>query len=305
MTQLTRNTTADWSDPRAWAGRLSDYIQLTKPRITLMVVVTAYVGLAVAAGLGHGPAPWPVIAAALVGTALSCMGAGVLNQVYERDTDARMKRTASRPLPAGRIALPTAALYGALLCLAGVAVLAVWTSPTAALLSSVTIAAYVLIYTPMKRWTPLATVVGAVPGAMPPLIGYTAVAGQLDLPALSLFGILFVWQLPHFLAIAWLYREDYARARLPMLPVVDPEGGSTFRQTVLGCLVLVPMGLAPAWLGVGGRFYVLGSLLAGLLMLAFALALLRRPDASRARRAFLVSLIYLPVVFGLLLVDGP
>ncbi len=305
MTQLTQAKSSlpvgDATDVDvAQSGtRRADYTTLTKPRITLMVVITA------AAGMALAPSPWTwwVMIGMLAGTALSCMGASAMHQVIERSTDGLMRRTRQRPLPAGRLGTPEAAWLGGGLSLAGVAVLAGTTTWLAAMLSAITIVSYAFVYTPMKRRSPTALRVGAVPGAMPPLIGYAAVTGDLGAAAWIVFAIMFVWQVPHFLAIAWLYREDYARAGFPMLPVLDPSGQRTFRQVLIGCLTLVPLGLLPTMLGISGLLYFFTALACGLGFLAFGVALVLRPGRTQARWLFFASLVYLPVVLAVMLVD--
>ncbi|HSD65378.1 MAG TPA: heme o synthase, partial [Vicinamibacteria bacterium] len=220
--------------PRARAA--ADWLALTKPRITAMVVFTALVGFVTAS---PGPVPALLLLAALAGTGLVAAGASVLNQVMERDTDALMQRTRARPLPAGRVGVGQARAYGGLLTVSGLATLVWLSGPLAAAVAFVTWATYLFAYTPLKRRTPLATLVGAVPGALPPVIGWAAARGRLEPGAFILFAILFLWQIPHFLAIAWLYRDDYARGGFPMLPVVDREGRFTARQAVVHSLALL------------------------------------------------------------------
>jgi heme o synthase len=293
------------SPPVTGRATLADYIQMTKPRITLMVVITAFIGFNLATR--HGAAISSdlllTLTFALVGTALACMGSAVLNQVIERDTDALMRRTRNRPLPAGRISARTASWLGLSLACAGVGLLLVTTNSLAAGLAAFTITSYVLLYTPMKRLSHASTIVGALPGALPPVIGYAAATGRLGVEAVLLFSILFLWQLPHFLAIAWLYREEYAAAGLPMLPVIEPDGASTFRQILLGCLTLLPLGLMPTMAGVCGMLYFFGALAAGLVFLAFGVWLVVRKTRAHARMLFFASLIYLPAVFILMLID--
>jgi protoheme IX farnesyltransferase len=280
--------------------RVSDLSQLTKPRITVMVAVTAFIGYQ----LGMASMTLDlVLLATLIGTSLSCMGACVLNQVIERDTDAKMKRTADRPIAAGRMSPATGSLIGVLLSIAGVGLLAAGANGLTALLSATTIVSYVCMYTPLKRVTSVSTIVGAVPGALPPVMGYAAATGRIDLPIVVVFLIMFLWQLPHFLAIAWLYRKDYARAGMPMLPVLDPSGVSTFRQMLLGCLAMLPLGLLPTMLGISGVVYFGGAMLCGLIFLATAIALVMRPTHSRAKWVFYASLVYLPAVLALMMID--
>jgi len=305
MTQLTSPISSatrharNVGDTVGWQ-RLSDFCQLTKPRITLMVGVTAYIGYAIGATPRWS---WQTLLCTLVGVALSCMGASAFNQVQERDLDALMRRTQGRPLPGGRMTVRDATVIALLLCVAGVAVLMVMANLLTAALSLLTIASYTLVYTPLKRISSVSTIVGAVPGALPPVMGYTAAAGHIGVEAWLLFGILFLWQLPHFLAIAWLYREDYARAGVALLPVLDPDGGSTFRQALLGCLALVPLGLLPTMMGVTGVVYFFGSLIAGVVFLGFAVALLIGQTQRHAKAMFYASLVYLPWVYVLFLID--
>jgi protoheme IX farnesyltransferase len=283
------------SAPRAAAA---DWLELTKPRITTMVVFTALVGFAVA---GPGPLWTDLLAAALVGTGLVAAGASVLNQVLERDTDALMLRTRTRPVPSGRILPGEARRFGVLLTAAGLGLLLWRCGPLAAAVALATWASYLFLYTPLKRRTPLATLVGAVPGALPPVIGWAAADASLDPGAFLLFAILFLWQVPHFLAIAWLYRDDYARAGFPMLPVIDREGSFTARQAVLHCLALLLVSLAPFAAGLAGPAYLAGAFLLGVALALFALRLARGRDLVSARGLFLASLLYLPALSSLLL----
>ncbi len=291
-------------------ARLSDLYQLTKLRITVMVAMTASVGFALGVraaplrGLEASAWSWWQLLATVVGTAMSCMGASALNQVCEADADAKMHRTKDRPLPAERISAASATVLGLALGVGGVATLAVLTNPFAAGLSAFTLLSYILIYTPLKRVSSVSTIVGAVPGALPPVIGYAAATGAIGVEAVIVFAIMFLWQLPHFLAIAWLYRDDFARAAFPMLPVLDPTGGSTFRQILLGCMALVPLGLLPAVVGFAGKGYFFGALLAGVAFLGFGVALVIGRTRGHARALFIASLVYLPLVLALMVVDG-
>src|SRR5262245_51767815 len=257
----------------------ADWLELTKPRITLLVVFTALVGFVTASPAS----PWgSLLAAALVGTGLVAAGASAINMVMERDTDALMHRTRSRPIPAGRIRPSDARWFGALLSLSGLALLAGLCNPLAALVAFATWASYLFAYTPLKRRTHLSTLVGAVPGALPPVIGWAAARQSLDGGAFVLFAILFLWQIPHFLAIAWIYREDYARAGLPMLPVLDPDGRLTGRQAVLHSLALLLVSLTPVAAGFGGPVYLGGAVVLGTAMTvaAFRLAVFRTVAAA-------------------------
>ena len=239
------------------------YIELTKPRITWLILMSTGVGYFF--GLNRAvPFNWPLLLHTLVGTGLIASGTAALNQWWERESDALMRRTASRPLPMGLLTARQALWFGIGLSLAGAAELALWVNVLSALLGVFTLAAYLFVYTPMKSRTHLSTVVGALPGAMPPLMGYAAASGVLNREAWSLFFILFVWQFPHFLAIAWMYRDDYARAGIRMLPVVEPDGKSTSRQIILYATTLIPISLLPVMLGMSGTIYLVGALVLGL-----------------------------------------
>jgi len=279
----------------------ADWLELAKPRITSMVVFTALVGFVTASTRS----PWNgVLVAALAGTGLVAAGASVLNQVMERATDALMLRTRSRPIPAGRIRPVDAALYGALLTLAGLATLARLCGPLAALVAFATWASYLFLYTPLKRRTHLATIVGAVPGALPPVIGWAAASSSLEPGAFILFAIVFLWQIPHFLAIAWLYRDDYERGGFPMLPVIDREGRLTSRQAVLHSVALLVVSLSPVAAGLGGPLYLAGALVLGVGLTLAALRLARARSLAAARGLFLASVLYLPALTSLLLVTN-
>jgi protoheme IX farnesyltransferase len=241
----------------------------------------------------------------LFGTALVAAGASSLNQLLERRSDALMRRTENRPLPSGRLHPLEVLALGCILGIAGVAYLAITLQrPMAAGVAAFTFISYVLIYTPLKRHTPLNTLVGAVPGALPPLIGWTAVRGTLDPEALALFFIVFLWQVPHFLSIAWIYRADYARARLRMLPTLDPTGARTGRQMAVYCLALIPVSLTPALLGSAGLIYFIGAVLLGAFFLERTIRFMRRHSDASARRVLWASLVYLPAIFALLVLDG-
>jgi protoheme IX farnesyltransferase len=287
--------------PRSTAASLAaDLWELTKPGITCMVVVTAALGFLVGA---EGPLPLPLFLHAMLGTGLVSAGASALNHLLERETDARMRRTSRRPLPAGRLDPDQVLLFGVTLAVAGLAVLAFLVELLAALLGATALAGYVFVYTPLKRRSSLATVVGAVPGAIPPMMGWAAVRGELDPGSWVLFGILFLWQLPHFLAIAWLCRDDYARAGLPMLTVFDRDGTRTARQAVLYCAALLPVSLLPSALGLAGAVYFLGTLILGLAFLGFCLAFARWLSAASARRLLVASVLYLPALLAIMMID--
>jgi protoheme IX farnesyltransferase len=280
--------------------RVNDYLILTKARITGLVLVTTTVGFVLASSQSID---WGRLAVLLVGVALATGGSAALNQYLEHEIDARMRRTESRPLPAGRMGRRHGLAVGVLLSALGVIWLLVRINPLTGLLALVSSLLYLMVYTPLKTRTPLNTLVGAVPGAIPPVMGWTAVTGRIDVAAWALFGILYLWQFPHFLAIAWMYRDDYARARLPMLPVVDPDGGSTGRQVALYSLALLPVSLIPTVLGLAGSVYFFGALVAGLIFLGFGLAMTVNRERASARRLLLASVTYLPILLALLLVD--
>jgi protoheme IX farnesyltransferase len=290
---------AEASTLAASPSRLGVFLELTKPRITALVLVTAAVGYAVGAGRGLDPFAFVAL---LAGTAMVAGGASALNQYSERELDARMERTRRRPLPSGRMAPGEALGFGLAISIGGLAVLAA-INPLTALLGAVALTSYALLYTPLKRVTSLCTVVGAVPGAIPPLMGWAAARGSLSAGAWALFGILFLWQLPHFLAIGWMYREDYARGGFPMLTVTDPDGASTGRQMMLYSAALVPVTLLAGALASAGVGYLLGALALGILFFAGSARFFRKPSLAAARLLFLVSILYLPIVLGLMVFD--
>jgi heme o synthase len=278
----------------------SAYLELTKPRILLLVLITEALGFFLAS---RGVIVWVPFAISLLGTALSCAGAAALNHYLERDIDALMKRTCKRPLPAGIIEPQRALMFGILLVLAGVTLLVAKINLLAGFLSLLTAFLYVLVYTPLKRVTWLNTLVGAIPGALPPMGGWAAATGTLDTGAWILFLIMFIWQQPHFYSIAWMYREDYARGGLRMLPVVDPDGRSTFRQIILFSVGLIPVSLAPYFLGLSGPVYAIGALLLGLFMLAAGITLSRTHTVADARKLLRASIVYLPILLLLIIGD--
>lgn len=279
---------------------MNDLLVLTKARITMLVLVTAAVGFVL--GSPTGVEMWRLVEM-LFGVAVSASGAAALNQVLERDVDARMDRTAGRPVPAGRIRSGTALAIGVGLSLLGVVWLGVRINLLTAMLSAATIVLYLAVYTPLKRRTSLNTHVGAIPGAIPPVMGWTAATGRIEPGAWVLFGVLYLWQFPHFLAIAWMYRHDYARGELPMLPVVDPQGTATGRQMALYALALLPVSLLPTVLGLAGPVYFFGALTAGLVLLAFSLRMAFSLRRENARRLLLTSVAYMPILLVLLLLD--
>jgi len=280
--------------PAAGRRRLADFVTLTKPEITFNVVITALVGFLAAA---HGAVNLQLLAHTLLGTALVAGGASTLNQWAERDLDAVMRRTVRRPLPAGRLTPRQGLAFGLGLVAGGAAYLALAAGALTSALAAATAAGYLLVYTPLKRVTSLATVVGAVPGAIPPMIGWAAARGRLDAGAWVLFLILFFWQMPHFLALAALYRRDYARAGFRVLPVVDPGGASTARQSVLYALALLVVSLMPTLVGMAGPLYFFGALGLGLGFLVAGTRFALRPEShARASGLFRYSLLYLPAL---------
>jgi len=284
----------------AAGGKLAAFVALTKPRIAVMVLVTVATGFVLGARGGSHPA---TLLFTLLGTGLVAGAASAWNQVWERHRDARMKRTAGRPLPSGRVSAAEATVFGGVLALLGLAILVVGANMAAAGVALATLVLYVFVYTPLKWRTTLNTAVGAVPGALPPVIGWAAATGQLSIEAWSLFLIVFLWQFPHFLAIAWIYRDDYRRGGHKMLPVVDPRGFITGRQSAGYALALVPAGLLPAAIGLAGPYYFAGALALGLFYLVAAVRFWADVDDSAARRLLRASFIYLPAILVLLLLN--
>ena len=280
--------------------RVADFVILAKPRLNLLVLVTTAAGLYLASPEG---VPAAVLLHTLVGTALVAGGAAALNQVWERDTDALMQRTQRRPVASGRLRASEGAWFGLALSAAGLLELAVGVNLLAASVAAFTLGSYVLVYTPIKRRTSLATLIGGVPGALPAVIGWVAATGALTLPAFVLFGIVFFWQMPHFLAIAWLYREDYAAAGIPLLPVLEPDGRRTGRQALLYSAALWPVSLMPALVGLGGGAYVLIATVLGFTLIALSGRFARDRSTGAARRLFLFSITYLPLLLGALVAD--
>lgn len=284
----------------AAGNKVAAYVSLTKPRIVVMVLVTVGVGFLLGA---RGSAHPATLSLTLLGTALVAGGASTLNQWMERARDARMRRTANRALPRGRLGAVEAASFGVGLGLAGTAVLLWGANWLAAAVAVSTLLLYVFVYTPLKPWTTLNTAIGAIPGALPPVIGWAAATETLGIEAFSLFLIVFLWQFPHFLAIAWIYREDYARGGLKMLPGADPQGALTGRQATIYALALIPAGLLPATIGLAGPVYFVGALVLGLLYLVVAIQFWTGVSESTARRLLRMSFFYLPLVLLLLVLN--
>jgi len=276
---------------------LGDVMELVKARLSLLVLITTLVGFL----LGwRGSMNWVLLLATLIGTALCAGGAAALNQWWERDVDARMRRTRNRPLPGRRMQPVDALLFGLFFSLAGIVILGLFTNVRAAFLAFATISIYILVYTPMKRWSSLNTLVGAVPGALPPLIGWVAARGHYDLEGCLLFAVLWFWQMPHFLAIAWMYRDDYEQGGCVMITAHDPDGGATSRQALLYAFCLLMVTLLPALLGFNSPLYFFVALVLGTVFCGFAMNFLMRRDRDSARRLFFSSILYLPLLLGVL-----
>jgi heme o synthase len=277
-----------------------DYLELTKPRLSLLSVLTALAGYYSARPVPSGTK----LVLLMLGTSLAAGGVASLNQWMESDTDARMHRTAMRPIPTGRVAGGSAFVLGALMCIAALFLLFALVGKLAALFTLLTIAFYLGWYTPAKRWSLFSTEIGAVAGALPPLIGWSAAEGDVTALGWILFGILFFWQIPHFMAIAWTYRKDYSAVQFPMLPVRDEAGGKVAGWSFVATLALVGVSLLPVALHLDSRAYGVGAAVAGLAFLYRAVRFLGAAERDRnARRLFFFSLAYLPIVLGLLLVD--
>jgi protoheme IX farnesyltransferase len=285
---------------------MRDYIELTKPRITWLILMSTGVGYFF--GLpshAWGAIKWMLLLHTILGTGLIASGTAALNQWYERAADLKMHRTSGRPLPSGRLIAGRALAFGIALSVAGFVELWLGVNLLSGLIGAFTLASYLFLYTPMKQRTWWSTTVGAVPGAMPPMIGYAAAAGAITRESWVLFAILFLWQFPHFYSIAWMYKEDYARAGIRMLPVVDPDCRSTARQIVLYGIALIPVSLVPGMLGMTGRVYLIGALILGLVYLYSGVRVALERTLARARAVLLTSVLYLPLIYVLMLLDRP
>ena len=278
--------------------RLGDFLAITKPRLNLLVVATAAAGYYL--GANH-EATWPAGIVAVGGTALVAGGASAMNQIYERETDRLMQRTRMRPMPDGRLTVVEAGAFAAALAVTGLLVLALGANVLAMLVALATLLTYVLVYTPLKLKTSFATVVGAVPGALPPMIGWAAATNTLSREAWAMFAIVFLWQMPHFLAIAWLYRDEYARAGFPLLPVKEPDGHSTGRAVLAYGAALLPVSMVPTLIGLTSPSYFAGALLLSSGYLALAALFARRRQRVDALRLFIGSIVYLPLVWSLMI----
>ncbi len=279
------------------------YLELTKPRITCFILMSTAIGFFCGMNSGAKTWTWLTLLHTLIGTALIASGTAALNQWYEREADAKMDRTSARPIPSGRVTGPHALLFGMFLSAAGFVDLWLGANPLTALLGLFTLASYLFVYTPMKQRSPHSTTLGAIPGAMPPLIGFAAASGILNWNAWILFAILFLWQFPHFYAIAWMYRADYARAGIRMLPVVEPDGESTARQMLWFSLALLPISILPRFFAMAGNFYLAGALVLGLIYAYASLRSVLDCSVAHARQVLLASVLYLPFLYGLLLLD--
>jgi protoheme IX farnesyltransferase len=297
---MSLNTgTVDATDTGAFR-RMTDFFELTKPRVVVMVLVTAVVGFY----LGSGTVPnYLRLFQTLFGTALAAGGTLALNQLFERETDALMDRTRHRPLPDGRVQPAEALWFGVIVTLAGLVYLAIAVNFISAFVTALITASYLMLYTPMKPRSSLCMLVGAVPGALPPVIGWVAARGDFDVAAWVLFAIMFLWQVPHTLAIARLYREDYAKAGIQFLPVIDPDGSSTNRQIVSHCAALLAVSLLPTLLGLAGPVYFAVAFVLGIVFLASGLKLALESSLPRARRLLYASLIYLPALLLVMALD--
>ena len=298
--ELHSTTVAEVVAPLGAKASVAAYVELTKPRITFLIALTSAAAFCMGS---RGSVDYVKFAHAMVGIALLSSGIATLNQFIERDLDRLMRRTADRPLPSGRL-LPFEALwFGVVVTFTAELYLALFVNVLTAVLGLTVIAGYLFVYTPLKTRTTLSTAIGAFPGAMPPLMGWTAARGEIEIGAWVLFAILFLWQFPHFLAIAWMYREDYGRAGICMLPVVEPDGRVTGQQIIVYSLMLIPVSLLPAILGISGRFYLIAALALGLLFLATAVRAALSKSNQHARQLLLASVLYLPLLFGVMVLN--
>ena len=292
--EISNNTVAA---EKSW---VAVYCDLIKARLTFLVLLTTLVGFY----LGYrGPVDYLLMFHAVLGTGLVASGAAALNELIEREHDAKMRRTKDRPLPSGRLQPTTVMVFGGVCACAGLLYLALAVNLTTSVIGAVSLLSYLFIYTPLKRVTWLNTAVGAIPGALPPLMGWTAARGELSAEGWALFAILAFWQLPHFFAIAWIYRDEYAKAGFVMLPVIDPEGHRTARQAVCYTLGLLPVSLSPFVFRMAGPIYLIGALVLGLTFLWYAILFARQLTVPRARQLFYVSILYLPLLLTVMVLD--
>jgi protoheme IX farnesyltransferase len=281
-------------------GWVAVYADLIKARLTLLVVLTTLVGFYLGS---RSPVNYWLMLHAVLGTAMVASGAAALNQLLEREHDAKMRRTKNRPLPSGRLQPATVMVFGGVCACAGLLDLALVVNLTTSVIGAISLVSYLFIYTPLKRMTWLNTAIGAVPGALPPLMGWTAARGELSREGWALFAILAFWQLPHFLAIAWMYREEYQKAGFKMLPGIDPQGQRTGRQAVSHTLGLLPVSLCPFLFHITGPVYLCGALVLGLVFLWYAVQFARHMTIPRARQLFFVSILYLPALLVMMVLD--
>ena len=298
--ELHSTAAAEVIEPLSTKARVAAYVELTKPRITFLIALTSAAGFCLGA---RGSVDYVRFAHAMIGISLLSSGIATLNQFMERDLDRLMRRTADRPLPSGRLSAFEALWFGLVLTTTAELYLGLFVNLLTAILGLTVIAGYLFVYTPLKTRTTLSTALGAFPGAMPPLMGWTAARGEIDIAAWVLFAILFLWQFPHFLAIAWMYREDYGRAGIRMLPVVEPDGRVTGQQIITYALMLVPVSLLPAILGISGRLYLIAALVLGLLFLASSVRAAISKSNQHARQLLLASVLYLPLLFGVMVLN--
>ncbi len=281
--------------------RIAAFVELTKPRIAVMLVLTAAAGFF----LGSvGSMDLALFLNTMIGIAFLAFGVATLNQWYERRTDRLMDRTAERPLPSGKVSPNEALVFGLLQCAVAEVYLYFLVNPLTAFLGLTVIVGYNLLYTPLKTRTSASTAIGAIPGAMPPLMGWTGAANEITLGAWTLFVLLFLWQFPHFFAIAWMYREDYKRAGILMLPVVEDSGAITARQIVLFAVMMVPVSFAPFFLGISGTIYLIGAALLGAWFLWVSIRAARAKSADMARKLMFATILYLPLIFGLMVLNS-
>jgi len=305
--QATPVTMTEPVRPAAWSLSLAHwyrtYMDLAKARLSALVVITTLVGFLLGSGASI---EWATLLWTVIGTSLAAASANALNQVIEIERDRLMHRTRTRPLPAGRISPMHAAIVAVLAGGWGVTLLAAFVNPLTAGLALLTILLYLLAYTPLKTRTTLNTLVGGVVGAIPPMMGWAAATGRIDTGAWVLFAVLFAWQIPHFLALAWMYRDDYERGGYRMLPIIDPSGVITCRAIVMWCLAMLPITLAATLVGVTGMLYAAGAVVLGIWLLKLGVDLQRQRTDAQARRLFIASVLYLPLLMGLMLLDrGP
>jgi heme o synthase len=290
------------NEPATGIKAFQEYVQLTKPRITLLIAISTAVGYCYGASAHFS---WFTFLNAVLGAALMAAGAATLNQWWERDIDAQMNRTKARPIPSGTVKSNHALVFGIAISLLGLLELWIFSNAVAATLGLLTSAGYLLAYTPLKRKNPICTTIGAIPGATPALIGFAAASSHLTVEAWVLFGILFLWQFPHFHAIAWIYRQDYERAGVKMLAVVRPYGAALSVEILTTLILLLPMTLAPTALHMAGKVYLVAALVLDLALLYFGVQLARERSRQRARSLLLASVIYIPVLFAFLVFDSP